>query len=337
MIGAKRLSGALGLVVAFAVLAACGSADTKADSGVGDTEVAVGGRLFGTADQETAKLGSTAEPGVFPRTVQHALGEAKLEKKPERVVVLDSGELDAVLSLGITPVGMGVNAGQEGVPAYLADKASGIKEVGAISDLNLEAIAALKPDLILGSKLRANDLYPELSAIAPTVFSIRPGFPWKEDFLLAADALGEETKAVEVLNAYQRRADEVKKAVTGEPTISLVRFMAGNIRLYGNKSFIGVIVKDIGLPRPKVQDVDDLAVEISEENITQADADRLFWSTYAKAEGNSEQKTVNSQLWANLEAVKSGHAVRVDDEVWFLGLGPTGAIKVLDDLQRMLA
>ncbi|MGH3370410.1 MAG: ABC transporter substrate-binding protein, partial [Nocardioidaceae bacterium] len=137
-------------MAAFAVLVSCGSAETKPDSGPGDADVATGGRLFGTADQKTAKLGSTAEAGVFPRTVEHALGEARLEKKPERVVVLDSGELDAVLSLGITPVGMGVNAGQEGVPAYLVDKATGIKEVGAISDLNLEAIAALKPDLILG-------------------------------------------------------------------------------------------------------------------------------------------------------------------------------------------
>jgi iron complex transport system substrate-binding protein len=64
-----------------------------------------------------------------------------------------------------------------GRPSYLAGKAQGIKTVGGISELNLEAIAALKPDLILGSKLRANDLYDKLSAIAPTVFSIRPGFP----------------------------------------------------------------------------------------------------------------------------------------------------------------
>jgi iron complex transport system substrate-binding protein len=255
---ARRL--VAGAVMATVVLTGCGSNDQKsADTGVGDTEVATGGRLFSTADEATAKLGSDAQPGVFPRTVKHALGETKLEKKPERVVVLDSGELDDVLALGITPVGMATNSGQTGVPSYLADKAHGIKTVGNVSELNIEAIAALKPDLILGSKLRANDLYAELSAIAPTVFSIRPGFPWKEDFLLVSEALGEETKATAVLNDYQKRATEVKGRISGSPTISLVRFRPGEIRLYGNLSFIGVILKDIGLPRPKVQDVQDLA------------------------------------------------------------------------------
>jgi iron-siderophore transport system substrate-binding protein len=327
--------GALALAV---VLAGCGGGDGNAqsDTGPGDTEVATGGRLFSTADTETAKLGSDAAAGAFPRTVKHALGETRIEKKPERIVVLDSGELDGVLALGITPVGMATTAGQSGVPSYLADKAQGITTVGGISELNLEAIASLQPDLILGSKLRANDLYDKLSAIAPTVMSIRPGFPWKEDFLLLADALGEETKATELLNDYQKRANEVKAEVKGSPTISLVRFRPGDIRLYGNKSFIGVILEDIGLPRPKVQDVEDLAVEVSQENIGQADGDWIFYSSYGKPETTAEGTVVNGNLWKALPAVKSGQVARVDDEVWFLGLGPIGAMDVLTDLQKLL-
>ncbi|HZX08269.1 iron-siderophore ABC transporter substrate-binding protein [Kribbella sp.] len=329
----------IGIVSAAAVLvlAGCGGGDTKsADTGVGDKEVATGGRLFKTADAETAKLGSDAAPGVFPRTVKDAVGSVQLAKKPERIVVLDSGELDDVLALGITPVGMATTAGQNGVPSYLADKAQGIKTVGGISELNLEAIAALKPDLILGSKLRAKDLYDKLSAIAPTVFSIRPGFPWKENFLLVADAVGEETRATSILNGYQVRANDVKKKVDGTPTISLVRFRPGEIRLYGNLSFIGVILKDIGLPRPKLQDVQDLAVEVSQENIGKADGDRIFYSSYGKPDTTDETKVVNGNLWKSLPAVQAGKAQRVDDEVWFLGLGPIGAMAVLSDLENFL-
>jgi iron complex transport system substrate-binding protein len=332
----KRLIGIVA-VSAVLVLAGCGGSDTKsANTGAGDTEVATGGRLFKTADAETAKLGSDAQPGVFPRTVKHALGEAKLDKKPERVVVLDSGELDDVLALGITPVGMATNTGQNGVPSYLADKAQGIKTVGGVSELNLEAIAALKPDLILGSKLRAATLYSKLSAIAPTVMSIRPGFPWKENFLLVADAVGAEDKATRILNDYQKRADEVKGKVQGSPTISLVRFRPSEIRLYGNLSFIGVILKDIGLPRPKVQDVEDLAVEVSEENIGKADGDWIFYSSFGPITGTKETQVVNGNLWKALPAVKAGHAERVNDEVWFLGLGPLGAMHTLTDLETLL-
>lgn len=337
VVGSLRL-GVAGAVVLAAVLAGCGGGDQASpDTGVGDTEVATGGRLFSTADQATAKLGSDAEPGVFPRTVKHALGETKLEKKPERVVVLDSGELDGVLALDITPVGMATTAGQQGVPKYLADKAQGINTVGGITELNLEAIAALQPDLIVGSKLRANDLYGKLSEIAPTVMSIRPGFPWKENFLLLADSLGEEAKATTLLNDYQQRAGQVRQKVTGSPTISLVRFRPGDIRLYGNLSFIGVILKDVGLPRPKTQDVQDLAVEISEENIGKAVGDRIFYSSYGSPDSTAEKVVVAGNLWKSLPAVKAGKVARVDDEVWFLGLGPIGAMATLADLERLLA
>lgn len=172
-------------------------------SSSGNTDVATGGSKFTTADQETAKLGTGAAPGGFPRIIKHASGETKLEKKPGRVVVLGTGELDDVLSLGITPVGIPTTDGKNSIPSYLADKVKDVATVGTIQSLNLEAIAALKPDLILGSQLRADKLYPQLSAIAPTVFSIRPGLPWKENFLLAGEPIGEETQAVKVLNEYQ--------------------------------------------------------------------------------------------------------------------------------------
>ncbi|GAB4586094.1 ABC transporter substrate-binding protein [Nocardia sp. IFM 10818] len=302
----------------------------------GDADVATGGKLFATADIETANLKADVGPGVFPRNLTQAMGTTRIEQKPTRVVVLDSGELDAVLALGVTPVGMATNTGQTGVPSYLADRVANIPTVGPINTLDLEKIAALKPDLILGSKLRAADLYPQLSAIAPTVFSIRPGFPWKENFQLVGAALGEENQATTLLNDYQTKANQVKSGLTGAPQISLLRFMNGKIRLYGNKSFIGVILTDIGLPRPANQNIDELAVEISKERIDEANADWIFYSSLGSGPAPDEQAVVSGALWPNLGAVKSGHAVRVDDEVWFLGLGPIGAMRVLDDLQKTL-
>ena len=61
-------------------------------------------------------------------------------------------ELDNVVSLGVKPVGYAPSEGNDGIPTYLENAA--------------------------GSRLRAADGYQELSKIAPTVFSIRPGFTW---------------------------------------------------------------------------------------------------------------------------------------------------------------
>jgi len=324
------------VLASVTLLAACSQPSKPSSSGVGDQDVATGGRLFATADSETAKLGADVGPGVFPRTVTHALGKTKLDKKPTRVVVLDSGELDDVLALGVTPVGMATTSGQSGVPSYLADRVKGIPTVGDINNLNLERIAALTPDLVVGSKLRAKDLYPQLSKIAPTVFSIRPGFPWKENLLLIGSSLGEETKAVGLLNDYQKRANEVKAAIKGAPEISLLRFVSGNVRLYGNLSFIGVILKDTGLARPRNQSIDELAVLTSKEHIDEADADWIFYSSYGAGPNADEKAVTSGGLWATLGAVKAKHAIPVADEVWFLGLGPIGAMKVLDDLKKYL-
>jgi len=338
----RRLRSALTVLVAatavVGLLAGCSAVEDrpKSGSGAGNSDVATGGAKFSTADEETAKLGTDAKPGVFPRTITHADGSTELAKKPKRVVVLDTGELDEVIALGIIPVGIPTTDGASPTPTYLAKKVKGVATVGNIQELNLEAIAALKPDLILGSQLRADKLYPQLSAIAPTVFSIRPGFPWKENFLLAGAALGEETKAEGILNAYTAKAEKLRADITGDPTISLLRFLPGKTRLYGNKSFIGVIMTDVGLPRPQIQDIDDLAVEISPENVQQADADRIFYSSYGTPEATAEQQVLDGPVWPTLAAVKAKHAKPVDDGTWFLGLGPLGADRVLGELRELL-
>lgn len=317
-------------------VAACGS-DTPSADGAGNKDVAVGGKDFGTADEETAKLGSEQGPGVFPRTVKQAMGNTEIKTKPQRVVVLDTGELDAVLALGITPVGMVTTEGANPVPTYLAERVKGVATVGTIQQLNLEAIAALKPDLILGSKLRAEKLYPQLSEIAPTVFSIRPGYPWKENFQLIGAALGMQDQAVKILNEYAAAAKKLSTEVPAGTTISLVRFMPGKIRLYANKSLIGVILHDAGLARPANQNVDDLAVEISAENIDQAAGDYIFYTSYGKPDATGETTVIQGSGWKALAAVKDGKATRVNDDVWFLGLGPIGAQQVVKELGEYLA
>jgi iron complex transport system substrate-binding protein len=323
------------VVVGAVLLALAACAAPQADPGTGNADVATGGRLFATADAETATFRADVGPGVFPRTVTHARGTTTIPAPPTRVAVLDSGELDGVLALGITPVAIAVP--NRTVPSYLADKVKGVPIVGDVGTFSIEAVAAAKPDLILGSKLRVDQLYDKLAAIAPTVLSIRPGFPWKEDFLLVGTALGKETAAVDVLNTYQRRVDEVKDTITGTPpTISLVRFMPGRIRLYGNLSMLGVVLADAGLRRPPAQDFAELATEVSEERIDTADGDWIFYSSYGPPANTAQDAVVNGQLWTRLGAVEAGRARQVDDEVWFLGLGPIGVGKVLDDLPKLL-
>lgn len=354
----RRGTAAVSLAVAAALsLSACGGGDTSGKSGsnseseqkgAGDKKsVAQGGEDFGDAAAKTAAFGTDAKAGQFPRTLTHAMGKTEVKAAPKRVVVLDVGEFDNVVSLGIKPVGYAPAEGDEGVPGYLKKDAGAPKSVGTINSLNLEAIAALKPDLILGSQLRAADKYKELSTIAPTVFSIRPGFTWKENYLLNAAALGKSADAKTKLDAYEKKAKQLGTDI-GEsgnesgnesgkkPTISMVRYLPGKIRLYAKASFIGTILEDAGLPRPANQQINDLAAEISPEKIDEADGDWIFTGVYGDPKATSQDKAEDNALWKKLGAVKKGQAKDVPDETWYLGLGVTAADKVLDDLRGYL-
>ncbi|MFD9611953.1 ABC transporter substrate-binding protein [Streptomyces sp. NPDC059083] len=339
----RRRGTAAAVALAAALsLAACGGGDGSSGSAEqGDAgkkkDVATGGKDFGDAAAKTAAMGADAKPGQFPRTLTHALGKTELKAAPKRVVVLDVGELDNVVSLGVKPVGYAPSEGDEGIPGYLAKDAGTPKSVGTINNLNLEAIANLQPDLILGSQLRAADKYDELSKIAPTVFSIRPGFTWKENYLLNAAALDRTAQAKTALAAYETKAKKLGEDIgPDKPTVSMVRYLPGKIRLYAKASFIGTILEDTGLPRPKNQQIDELAAEISPERIDEADADWIFTGVYGDAKATKKDSAQADPLWRNLEAVKAGHAKDVPDETWYLGLGVTAANSVLDDLRADL-
>ncbi|MER7806264.1 iron-siderophore ABC transporter substrate-binding protein [Streptomyces sp900116325] len=339
----RRSTAAVGLAVAAALsLSACGggASDDSSKSGAGSDKkaaVATGGKDFADAARKTAAYGTDAKAGQFPRTLTHAMGTTELKSAPKRVVVLDVGEFDNVVSLGVKPVGYAPSEGDAAIPSYLKKDAGNPKNVGTINNLNLEAIAGLKPDLILGSQLRAADKYDQLSKIAPTVFSIRPGFTWKENYLLNAAALDKTAKAKSELEAYEKKATKLGEDIgPDKPTISMVRYLPDRIRLYAKASFIGTILEDAGLPRPKNQQINDLAAEISPEKIDEADADWIFTGVYGDPKATKRDTAQSNPLWKNLKAVKEGRAKDVPDETWYLGLGVTAANLVLDDLRADL-
>ncbi|TMR96523.1 ABC transporter substrate-binding protein [Nonomuraea basaltis] len=283
---------------------------------------------------------STSSQEAGPtRTVKHAMGETKVPMTPQRVVVLDTDKLDTMVSLGLAPAGAAQAQENQAWPKYLGSALSATKAVGTLQAPNIEAIIALKPDLILGSKFRQAAFYDKLSKIAPTVFTEKVGVTWKENFLLDAEALGKKDQATQLLSAYETRAKEVG-AKFSKLEVSIMRFMPTEIRMYGPESFSGIVVGDAGIPRPEVQQLADQEDKrfgkLSQENIAKADADAVFYSAYGEAAAKSQAEVTGGPLWKNLEAVKSGNAHNVDDEIWMLGIGVTAAGKILDDLDKYL-
>jgi iron complex transport system substrate-binding protein len=299
--------------------------------------------LLGASCGEGGTVSPTTPANEAPatRTIQHAMGETEVSGEPQRVVVLDTGELDSAIALGVIPVG-GVTALPElPVLEYLKDEAQGMEIVGTIEEPNLEAVAALQPDLILSSKLRHEKIYDELSQIAPTVFTETVGVVWKENFLAHAEALGKLDEAEAMLAAYEKRAAELGERITEtfggqKPAISIVRFLPGETRIYLSETFIGTILQDVALPRPKPQRKKDFALYPSEEQIGLMDGDLLFYTHYGPEGKTTLPDVSGNPLWHGLDAVEEGRAYEVPEDHWMLGIGIRAAGLVLDDLERLV-
>ncbi|MFD0273068.1 ABC transporter substrate-binding protein [Kitasatospora sp. NPDC127111] len=288
--------------------------------------------------------GGTPGAGTGTRTVRHARGESTVPARAARVVVLDTDALDSAVTLGVTPVGATTVAEGAALSGYLpAARLAGTKAVGTIGQPSLEAVAALRPDLILSNQVRDDKRYDELSKIAPTVLTRTTGPAWKENVRLHAEALGRQSEAAAAEAAYRAKAADLVAALGGPEKaaatkVEMARFLAGApTRLYLNDTFIGSVLKDVGLGRPANQDKAGFSMEISPEQVDQAAADVIFYSVYGDAAKSDRAKIMEGSLWKNLDAVRRGRVYPVDDGLWMLGIGYTGAGMILDQIRRSLA
>ena len=277
--------------------------------------------------------------------VKHEIGETKLPISTKRVVVLDGASTEAVLALGVKPVG----APLKFLNYPLSQKQqAGIEDIGARTP-NLEKILALKPDLILG--LSDNqEMYGLLSHIAPTVLNNYSYSTWKEMFFSVAQALGQSMVAKKWMSQYYNRISKFKASMGNRLAlthISVLRIAGYTMFIKG--SFFGGIFNDIGLLNSLSQNLDALTSRrsiftngyvyvLSPELLNEADGDALFLISdtsfgLASAQKAKEQLQV-VPLWSKLKAVQQGKVYIVGS--YWVCCGPLAANRVLDDLSKYL-
>ncbi|MBD2867941.1 ABC transporter substrate-binding protein [Paenibacillus arenilitoris] len=276
------------------------------------------------------------------RKVTHAMGDAEIKGTPARVVVLTNEGTEALLALGVTPVGAVKSWTGDPWYPHIADQMKDVTVVGEESQPNLELIASLKPDLIIGNKLRQEKVYEQLKAIAPTVFSETLRGAWQDNFKLYAEALGKTADGDKVIADYDNRAADFKEKAGDKlnQKVSVVRFMAGKTRIYLKDTFTGVLFDKVGITRPESQQnyKDTFVEEITKERLPEVDADILFYFTYETGDGKGtamEEEMLKDPLWQSLNVVKNDKAYQVNDAIWNTAGGVIAANLMLDELYKI--
>ncbi|WP_035745758.1 iron-siderophore ABC transporter substrate-binding protein [Haematomicrobium sanguinis] len=274
---------------------------------------------------ELPSSGAPADSSAFPVTLDSALGQVTIEKKPERVVTIGWGSQDVALALGVVPVGMQDMSGNTGDGTGILpwDKELiGSAEPSLIksssSDIPFESILALKPDVILAVNSGLDpEQYKRLSEIAPTV--AYPGKPWltswQDQTTIVGKALGMSAEAEDLVTKTTDLIASAKKANPGfaDKTIAFGSGTAADsFNIYQAGDSRVQLLKELGFQiAPSVPtEGDKFAVQMSLENLTSIDSDVLVsWFL----DSGVQQSLESSPLFADIPAVKNGGYIPLTD------------------------
>ncbi|WP_334072244.1 ABC transporter substrate-binding protein [Paenibacillus sp. A14] len=350
----RKRNGIIGLIAVFAlvlVMAGCGNA--KQNTGAANS--AGNGASAGIAAGNSAEQkGANAKTDIgIGREIKHALGTAKIEGTPKRIVALEYTYAEDLLALGIQPVGVADVKGYQTWVNTTPGLDDSVQDVGTRQEPNLEAIMALEPDLILTTDFRSKDIYDKLEGIAPTLaFS-----PYQDEngvdqyqemidtFNTIAEVVGKQEEAKQVLadldKTYQEAAEKIKAAGKENAAVTLVQAFSNQnspvFRIFTDNSMAIKILNKIGLQNafkdpafevygyaeksveafPAVQDSEFLYIVQQDDNV---------FETHLK--GNS--------VWKNLNFVKENRTYALGGDSWVFG-GPLSAKTLVDKAVSVIA
>jgi iron complex transport system substrate-binding protein len=168
----------------------------------------------------TQKPGEVAKDGSV--TVRHLFGDTNIPGPPQRVVSAGFTEQDNLLALGVVPVATTEWFGGEPFAVWpWAQPKLGAAQptvLGLSDGIQVDAIAALKPDLIVATNAGLDaDTFAKLSEIAPTIAQSGPDAffePWRDQATLIGQALFQNDATTGLVTGVD---DKFKAVATNNP------------------------------------------------------------------------------------------------------------------------
>lgn len=278
---------------------------------------------------------------AFPVTLPHIYGETVIPAQPERVVIWGTNTQDAVLQLGIMPVGMPFYAYGGGDNGILPWDEEAIEALGGTpptilsndGEIPIEQIAALEPDVILAHFSGiTEEQYETLSQIAPTVAYPQEawGTSWQDVILIAGRALGKSAEAEQIVaDSEQYIADSVAQypALAGT-TFAGVSDYNGQVAVYAALDARMKYVEDFGMvlaPGVNEQDPDKgqgFYFGLSYENFDLLDPDILI--TYFETDQQNADFLAKPGIAGSDVVARGAVAAIIGEEFVYSVSPPTG-------------
>ncbi|WP_107314822.1 ABC transporter substrate-binding protein [Burkholderia metallica] len=271
---------------------------------------------------------------------------ATMPVRPQRVVALDFMFAESVIALDLVPVGMADTAFYPGWLGYRSDLLANVTDIGSRQEPGLEAIAAVKPDLIIGVGFRHAPIFEALDRIAPTIlFQFSPnvsdgGVPvtqldWMRRIFRTIGAVtGRDARAQAVeaqLDAgIARNAARLAAAGRHGERIALLQDLGLPDRYWaytGNSTSAG-LARALGLdPWPRKPTREGTLYVTSADLLRQRELAVLFVTASGLDVPLSAK--LDSPVWRFVPAMKEHRIALVERNIWGFG-GPMSALKLAD-------
>ena len=250
---------------------------------------------------------------------------------PQRIVSLHDLDITIpLIELGVPPVASHGRTRADG-SHFLRSGAlltgvdfdnSTIRFIGT-ADIDIEAVAAMKPDLIITEPNR-NTPVEQLEKIAPTVSidHLDGGAP--QIYSKLAELTGTQARLAILERRYQEQIRQLKRVVdTRNITVSVLQANQGKINALHTYHSLGRVLRDAGFRFPPLIDAipEGGRIDVSAERLPELDADYVFatWRADTGGKPQDELDAMNAVLpgWCDfLNACRNGRYIMLSrDEV----------------------
>ncbi|HEM3575293.1 ABC transporter substrate-binding protein [Streptococcus suis] len=275
------------------------------------------GLVFLTACS-TSSSSTDVELSSMPK-IEGITYHGDIPKNPKKVVNFAYSYTGYLLQLGIDVSSYSLDL-EKNSPAF-GDK---LKDVPQLTTADTEAIAAQKPDVIL--VFAGDDNLETLKEIAP-VIEITYG---KSDYLKmltdVGQIFGKEKEAQAWLDQWDKKVatakEELKGLIDTSSTFTVMDFFDKNIFLYGNNFGRGgeLVYRALGFAAPAKVQEDIINKEgwfgVSQEALPEYVGDYVLVNVNDKTK-EAAASLKESDIWKNLPAVKNGHVIEVDYNLFY--------------------
>ncbi|MCF1469818.1 iron-siderophore ABC transporter substrate-binding protein [Agrobacterium vitis] len=223
-------------------------------------------------------------------------------------------------------------------------RAEKMVDLGNPKEPSLERVAALKPDLIIGSAEAHSGIFEQAAKIAPTV--LFKHMDWKVYLQRLSEVTGREGVAKSALTAYNDRVSAIRERMKDKKlTVSTVRLAPDRFVVFvdGPNAYAPfAVLHEAGVKRTAYETVTDgtIVKRPDWEELANLDGDVLLYVSASGFESGPddalEKQVTENPLWQLLPAVREGRAHRVDRGPWQSFYGISSANRILDDVERFI-